>query len=120
MAKARFGNVYFTIKDANGNEIISRVSADDVNAAKLKALGVGNYILIAEVDESANYNALRDEAYFAVFEDSVGMTGLIAATIVFAVIAVGLAVAGAILLIRRNKKLEADFRNMVKSELNRR
>ena len=120
VAKARFGNVYFTIKDANGNEIISRVSADDVNAAKLKALGVGNYILIAEVDESANYNALRDEAYFAVFEDSVGMTGLIAATIVFAVIAVGLAVAGAILLIRRNKKLEADFRNMVKSELNRR
>ena len=119
VAKARFGNVYYTIKDAEGNEIISRMAASELNAEKLKSLEVGNYTLIAEVDGTENYEAMRDEAHFAVFEDSVGMTGLIAATMVFAVIAVGLAVAGVILLVRRNRKIEQEFRRMVRSELRR-
>ena len=123
-AQAEFGTVYFTVKDADGNVVagLDHITASYFTAEKLKSLGVGNYKLIAEVEASKNgdYNALSAEVNFAVFEDSVGMAGLIAATMVFAVIAVGLAVAGVILLIRRNKKIEQEFRNMVKSELKRR
>ena len=48
------------------------------------------------------------------------MTGLIAATVVFAVIATGLAAAAIILLVLRNKKIEAEFRRAVRAELRRR
>lgn len=110
-AKSKFGSVRFMIKDADGNEY---------DIGKIKSLGVGAYTLIATVDGTDNYNELVATATFAVFEDSVGMTGLAVATTVFAVIAIGLAVCGAVLLIRRNKKIEEEFRSMIKSELNRR
>lgn len=110
-AIAKFGEVEYTITDENGNEY---------DLSKIRNLGVGSYKLRAFVKGNGDYSDLEATATFAVFEDSVGMTGLIAATIVFAVIAVGLAVAGVVLLIRKNKKIEEDFRKMVKSELKRR
>lgn len=120
VAEAQFGNVYYTvISDATGNTVIERISADLLNYETLNKLAVGSYTLRAEVDGTVNYDGLVAEAHFAVFEDSVGLTGLIASTMVFAVIAVGLAVAGVVLLIRRNKKIEQEFRNMVKTELRR-
>ena len=120
VAEAQFGNVYYTvISDATGNTVIERISADLLNYETINKLAVGSYTLRAEVDGTVNYDGLVAEAHFAVFEDSVGLTGLIASTMVFAVIAVGLAVAGVVLLIRRNKKIEQEFRNMVKTELRR-
>ena len=119
VAKAKFGNIYYTILDADGNEVVSSVSASDLSASTLNNLDVGNYTLIATVAGTTDYEALRAEAHFAVFEDSVGLTGMIAATLVFAVIAIGLAVCAAVLLIRRNKKIEEEFRKMVNAELRR-
>lgn len=119
VAKAKFGNIYYTILDADGNDVVSSVSASDLSASTLNNLDVGNYTLIATVAGTTDYEALRAEAHFAVFEDSVGLTGMIAATLVFAVIAIGLAVCAAVLLIRRNKKIEEEFRKMVNAELRR-
>lgn len=120
LAEARFGNVYFTvISDETGDTVISKIAADLLNYETLNKLAVGSYTLLAEVEGTVNYSGLSSEAHFAVFEDSVGLAGLIASTMVFAVIAVGLAVAGVVLLIRRNRKIEQEFRKMVKTELRR-
>lgn len=110
-SKPQFGAVVYTIIDADGNEY---------DISKLGTLGVGSYTIKAFVAGNENFEEMTAYATFAVFEDSVGMTGLIVATAIFAVIAVGLAVGGIILLLRRNKKIEQEFRKMVKSELKRR
>lgn len=110
-SKPQFGAVVYTIIDADGNEY---------DISKLGTLGVGSYTIKAYVAGNENFNEMTAYATFAVFEDSVGMTGLIVATAIFAAIAVGLAVGGIILLLRRNKKIEQEFRKMVKSELKRR
>lgn len=110
-SKPQFGAVVYTIIDADGNEY---------DISKLGTLGVGSYTIKAFVAGNENFDEMTAYATFAVFEDSVGMTGLIVATAIFAAIAVGLAVGGIILLLRRNKKIEQEFRRMVKSELNRR
>lgn len=121
VAKARFGTVvyYTVVSDDTGETVIERVAATDIRYADLNKLAVGSYTLIAEVDGDVSYGGLRSETHFAVFEDSVGLAGLIAATMVFAAIALGLAVAGIVLLIRRNRKIEQEFRKMVKTELRR-
>lgn len=119
VANAKFGNIYYSILDSDGNEVVSNVAASDLSASTLNNLDVGNYTLVAKVAGTADYEELQAEAHFAVFEDSVGLTGLIAATLVFAVIAIGLAVCAAVLLVRRNKKIEQEFRKMVNAELRR-
>ena len=113
-AQAKYGEVTFAVYSTSDTE---RKNAYDIN--NLNALGVGSYILVATVAGTSDYETLVGEATFAVFEDSVGMTGIIAATAVFAVIAIGLAVCGVVLLIIRNKKIEEEFRKMIKSELRR-
>lgn len=119
-AQAAFGNVFFTVKDADGNVVIERVAVSNLNAQMLNALDVGTYTIIADVAETSNYDGLSAEAHFAVFEDSVSMLGIIVATAIFVAIAVGLAVAGIILLLRKNKKIEEEFRKTVNAELKRR
>lgn len=109
-AVAKFGTVKYTVTDDNGNEY-------DVN--KLGSLKIGNYKLTATVDGNDNYEVLTSEVYFSVVEDSVGMTGLMVATIIFSVIALGLAAAGVTLLVLRNRKAEIEFRKAVKNELRR-
>lgn len=113
-AKANWGDVEFSVYKASDTQ---RENSYDIS--KLNSLGVGSYVLVARVAGTADYEELVSESTFAVFEDSVGMTGLIAATMVFAVIAIGLAISGVVLLILRNKKIEEEFRRMIKSELRR-
>ncbi len=112
IAEAKFGNnaIVYTVTDADGKEY-------DVN--KLSSLGVGTYKLTATIAGNDNYEELSTVVYFNVLEDSVGMTGLMIATIIFSVIALGLAAAGITLLILRNRKAEMEFRKAVKNELRR-
>ncbi len=108
------------VNGEDGDVIIENQKIDEINVNTLKALSVGSYKLIAHVEKTYDHEGLDTAAYFAVLEDSVGLTGLIAASMVFAVIAIGLAVGSAVLLIRRNKKVEDEFRKLIKSELHRR
>lgn len=110
IAKAAVGNVELTITDENGKEY----STHD-----LGSLGIGTYKLTARVAGTNNYDELVSEIYFDVIEDSVGMKGLIAATVVFSVLALGLAGAAIALLVLRNKKAEREFRKAVRNELRR-
>ncbi len=71
-----------------------------------------------EIAETDDYDGLKAEITFAVYEDSVGLGGIIAATVVFAavdVIAAGVCIA---LLILRRRKVEKAFREMMQKELN--
>lgn len=123
VAKSQFGSVYVTVKDSSGNVVndLERVLLDELDTNLLRGLKVGNYTLVAEVAESSNgyYGGIKSEVVFAVYEDSVGLGGLIAATVVFTVIALALAGAGIFLLIRRNKKVEEEFRKFMKKEMRR-
>ena len=74
----------------------------------------------AYVGSSDRFEELVAYVDFAVFEDTVSQTAIIALTIVFAVVAIALAIVGVVLLNRRDKMIEAEFRKMIKSELNRR
>lgn len=115
-ANAAVGEVTYTVTDVNGN--VYELNAD--NASKvLKGLEVGTYTLTATVAATDEYEALTTTVEFSVSEDSNATTGLMIATIVFAVIAAGLAVAGITLFILQNKKADAEFRKAVKSELRR-
>ncbi|MDE6442592.1 MAG: leucine-rich repeat domain-containing protein [Clostridia bacterium] len=113
-AQAKYGTVVYEVYSTSDTEHKNAYDIKDLNS-----LNVGSYVLVAKVEGTDNYEELVGEATFAVFEDSVGMTGLIAATAVFAAIAIGLAVSGVVLLIIRNKKIEEEFRKMIKSELRR-
>ncbi len=113
-AQAKYGTVVFEVYSASDKEHKNALDIKNLNS-----LGVGSYVLVARVEGTGNYAELIGESTFAVFEDSVGMTGIIAATAVFAVVAIGLAIGGVVLLILRNKKIEEEFRKMIKSELRR-
>lgn len=113
-AQSKYGSVVFEVYSASDAEHKNAYDIKDLNS-----LDVGSYVLVAKVAGTDDYEELVGEATFAVFEDSVGMTGLIAATAVFAAIAIGLAISGVVLLILRNKKIEEEFRKMIKSELRR-
>lgn len=128
VAKAQFGTVFITVKDASGNVVegLEKISLSDETAmltlkASLKGLKVGNYTLVAEVagSSSGDYDGIKSEVVFAVYEDTVKLGGLIAAIVVFTIIALGLAGAGIFLLIRRNAKVEEEFRKFMKKELRR-
>lgn len=114
------GTVLITITDSNGNIIVEDELPEDINVNKLKSLSAGAYTLKAYVAGSDRFDELVAYVDFAVFEDSVSQTALIALTITFAVIAIALAVVGLVLLIRRDKQIEEEFRKMIKAELYRR
>ena len=114
------GSVLISISDSNGKVIVEDELPQDININKLKSLGAGSYVLKAYVASSDRYDELVAYVDFAIFEDSVSQTAVIALTIVFAVIAIALAVVGVILLIRRDKKIEEEFRKMINAELKRR
>ena len=129
---ANKGNVKFTILDDKDNVLYTVVKDDEstvtsvINAngdvlhvSALNKLAVGSYKIIAEVESTDKYSSLRTTAYFAVFEDSVALSGIIAATVTFAVIdliAAGLCIA---LLIIRRRRISDRFRKMVSKELHR-
>ncbi len=114
------GTVVITITDKNGKIIIEDELPENINVNKLKSLGAGAYVLKAYVGSSDRFEELVAYVDFAVFEDTVSQTAIIALTIVFAVVAIALAIVGVVLLNRRDKMIEAEFRKMIKSELNRR
>ncbi len=129
---ANNGNVKFTILDEKDNVLYTAVKDDESNitslfdadgavmhVSALNKLTVGSYKIIAEVESTDKYSSLKTTAYFAVFEDSVALGGIIAATVTFAVIdliAAGLCIA---LLIIRRKKIGDRFNKMVSKELHR-
>lgn len=110
IAKAAVGQIELTITDKDGNEC----SIHDLGSLK-----IGTYKLTARVKGTNNYDELVSEIYFDVIEDSVGMKGLIAATVVFSVLAIGLAAAAIVFLVMKNKKAEREFRKAVRNELRR-
>lgn len=114
------GTVVITITDKNGNIIVEDELPENINVNKLKSLGAGAYVLKAYVGSSDRFEEMVAYVDFAVFEDTVSQTAIIALTIVFAVVAIALAIVGVVLLNRRDKMIEAEFRKMIKSELNRR
>lgn len=130
---AKAGQIKFTITDGNdkllytvlkdeSGAIVSVTGADggSVHISALNKLSVGSYKMLAEVENTDNYSTLSTTVYFAVFEDSVALGGIIAATVTFALIdliAAGLCIA---LLIIRRRKVENQFRRMVTKELHRR
>lgn len=99
---------------------VTRDNGEKVNMSELNTLSVGSYKLTAEVEGTDNYSALSADTAFAVFEDSVGLNGIIAAVVTFAVLDVVAAAVCITLIIIRRKKVEAQFRNMVRKELGRR
>ena len=121
VAKAAFGTVYYTFKDSSGNAIngLEKIKADDLDTKLLGGLGVGKYKLLVEVTGDDNFEGIQAEVDFGVFEDSVGMTALIIATMVFAAIAVGMAVMAILLLVKRNKMIDEEFRKFVNAEMRR-
>lgn len=117
---AKYGDVIITITDSTGKIITTNAEGAALDLTKLKDLMIGNYELNAFVAVGDNFTGLDTTTTFAVFEDSVGVSGLIAAFMVFAVFALLLAVATVVLLIIRRRKIEAEFRKMIHTELNRR
>lgn len=110
IASSALGAVKIIITDANGREY---------GTHELSSLGIGTYKLTARVEGTNNYDELESEIYFDVIEDSVGLTALIASTVVFSVLALCLAGAAITLLILRNKKAEREYRKAVRNELRR-
>lgn len=132
VGSARHGDTRFGIYDSGDNLLfivwtkggeafsVTRSNGEKVTMNELNTLAVGSYKLTAEVEGTDNYSALSAETTFAVFEDSVGLNGIIAAVVTFAVLDVVAAAVCITLIIIRRKKVEAQFRNMVRKELGRR
>lgn len=129
---AKMGNVKFTIvdskdnvlytvtKEANGLLNVRNSDGESVNINWLNKLSVGTYKLVAEVEGTVNYTALKNSINFVIADDAVALGGIIAATVVFAVIDLAAAAACIILLIKRRRKVEEQFKQMVSKELHRR
>lgn len=128
---AKFGNVKYEITDSFGKLLfaisvdgkdLSVVNGDGISVeiTDLNLLKVGTYTIKATVEGTDNYSGLSITSTFAVFEDAVGLTGIIAAAIVFAVLDVLAAAICITFLIIRRKKVEEQFREMVRKELGRR
>lgn len=114
------GTVLISIYDSDNKVIVEDELPQNININKLKSLGAGAYVLKAYVASTDRYDELEAFVDFAIFEDTVSQTALIALTSVFAAVAIALAVAAVVLLIRRDKKIEEEFRKMIKAELDRR
>lgn len=122
IAQAANGNDRMVIYliDAQNRIITSNAGGNQFDYGKLKSLPVGSYTLRFEISRSANYSELDGETTFAVFEDSVGLGGIIASVIVFAILDVFAAGACIIMLLLRRKKIEDAYRTMIRKELHRR
>lgn len=126
---AKMGNVKFSIVDSKDNVLYTVTKEDNglltvlnadgesVNINWLNKLSVGTYQLVAEVEGTVNYTALKNSIHFVIADDAVALSGIIAVTVVFAVIDLGAAVACIILLIKRRRKVEEQFKQMVSKEL---
>lgn len=122
VATAANGNDKMRIRvyDAGGNVVLTNNNGGKLDYDELAKLGVGSYRVTFEIDGTNNYTKLTGETTFAVFEDSVGLSGIIAAAIVFGVFDVAAAAVCVVLIVRRRKKIEQNFREMVRRELGRR
>lgn len=129
---AKAGSVKFTVYSEKDNVLyiintdengvitsVTNPAGESLHISVLNRLSVGSYKLVAEVESTDNYSTLTTTAYFAVFEDSVALGGIIAATVTFAVVDIIAAALCITLLIIRRRKLENQFRNMVRKELGR-
>lgn len=115
------GNTVFIIRTQNGRiNSVQRGNGEAAKVSDLNSLSVGSYELLAVVDGDDNYTGLTCNAQFAVFEDSVGLTGIIVAVITFAILDIAAAGACIALLIIRRRKVEEKLRNMIRKELHRR
>lgn len=121
-ASAVNGNDKMLIRvyDAEGNIVATNNGSGELDYEALSKLGVGSYRVTFEIEGTNNYTKLTGETTFAVFEDSVGLTGIIVAAIVFGVFDIAAATVCVLLIVRRRKKIEQNFREMVKRELGRR
>ncbi len=129
---ARFGTVKLGIIDSDEKLIynvfitdgeitlVTKANGEHTGIDALNNLPVGSYTVTAEVAATDNYSALSTTATFAVFEDSVGLGGIVGAAIAFAVFDVVAAAVCITLLVIRRRKVEQQFRRMIRRELNRR
>lgn len=118
-AEAAFGNdtVVIVVYDSDGKVVTSNQNNTQLDYDKIAALGVGLYKVSLSIERTGNYSELSGEIEFSVMEDSIALSGIIAATIAFAaldVIAAGTCIA---LIIIRRRKIEERFRQMVQKEL---
>lgn len=126
--EAEQGEVKFTIKDSKGRTLYTykggKLYNADGNSVNMEhwfnKLSAGTYTLVAEIEGTVNYSALKDEIQFSVFENAKVHGGIIAATVVFAVIDLIAAGVCIFFIIRRRKKIEDQFNKMVSKELHRR
>lgn len=120
IAEAEEGNdaLYIYVLDGADKILTSNSGGSSLDYGLISKLSVGSYKVRFEIAETDDYDGLKAEITFAVYEDSVGLGGIIAATVVFAavdVIAAGVCIA---LLILRRRKVEKAFREMMQKELN--
>lgn len=89
---AKYGEITYAIKDADGNEVTDLANAE-----------VGKYTLTMTVAGTDNYEGLTYTSTFNVFESTDLKGGEIAGIVVMSVIVAGLAAAVVVLLIKRRK-----------------
>lgn len=108
-AEAAFGEVTYTITGDDGRIY----TLQDANILK-----AGKYVLTVNVEGTDNWEGLSTVVYFSVTgnstEDEGSTTGLSVAVIIFAVLAVSLAVAGIIVLVISGNKANAKHKSAKK------
>ena len=112
-------NLRVTVLDAKGGTVVS-CAYTELDYDKLAGLDVGSYTVKLSVEGNNNYEALSGETTFAVTEDAVGLTGIIAAVVVFGIFDIAAAAFCIYLVVSRRRKIEESFRNMIRKELHRR
>lgn len=112
-------NLRVSVLDAKGNTVLS-CAYTELDYDKLAGLDVGSYTVKLSVEGNNNYGALSGETTFAVTEDAVGLTGIIAAVVVFGIFDIAAAAFCIYLVVSRRRKIEESFRNMIRKELHRR
>lgn len=112
-------NLRVTVLDAKGGTVLS-CAYTELDYDKLAGLDVGSYTVKLSVEGGNNYEGLSGETTFAVTEDAVGLTGIIAAVVVFGIFDIAAAAFCIYLVVSRRRKIEESFRNMIRKELHRR
>lgn len=120
-AEAACGNdtMRITVLDSDGS-VVATYTGADIDYGKLAKLDVGSYTVKFSIEGTGSYDGLSGETTFAVTEDAVGLTGIIAAVVVFGVFDIAAAAFCIYLVVSRRRKIEESFRNMIRKELHRR
>lgn len=120
-AKSVCGNesMRVTVLDSKSNVVFQGLFTQ-IDYTVLAGLDVGSYTVKFSVDGTDSYEALSGETTFAVTEDAVGLTGIIAAVVVFGVFDIAAAAFCIYLVVSRRRRIEEGFRNMIRKELHRR